>query len=370
MANRAAPAVVLGDGDQELLEGWLRSRSVKAGLVKRARIVLLAAEGVANQDIAVRVGASRTTVIEWRNRYLARGVAGLEDRDRSGRPREVDHAAVVTATLTPPPKKLGVTHWSSRLLAGELKISHKSVARAWNAYGIKPWKAESFRFSTDPELVGKVTDICGLYLGTNADIPANAIVLSIDEKSQIQALDRTVPILPMQPGRIERRSHDYHRHGTTTLFAALEIATGQVTAALKPKHRHQEFLAFLRQIERTYRDAIDPQTREPVELHLVMDNYAAHKHKNVRQWLAKNPRFKVHFTPTHASWMNLVEVWFGLVERQAVRRGVFKSVQDLNGKLRAYIEGWNKRAHPFIWTKTAAQILNKANRPTTSNPRH
>ena len=200
---------------------------------------------------------------------------------------------MVTATLTPPPKKLGVTQWSSRLLAGELKISHKSVARAWKAYGIKPWKAE-----------------------------------------------------------------------------ALEIATGQVAAALKPKHRHQEFLAFLRQIERTYRDAIDPQTREPVELHLVMDNYAAHKHKNVRQWLAKNPRFKVHFTPTHASWMNLVEVWFGLVERQAVRRGVFKSVQDLNGKLRAYIEGWIKRAHPFIWTKTAAQILNKANRPTTSNPRH
>jgi transposase len=370
MANRPAPALVLRDGDREKLQGWLRSRSVKAGLVKRARIVLLAADGVTNQEIAARVGASRTTVIQWRNRYQSRGVPGLEDHDRSGRPREVDHAAVVTATLTPPPKKLAVTHWSTRLLAGELKISHKTVARAWKAYGIKPWKAESFRFSTDPELVGKVTDICGLYLGTNADIPANAIVLSIDEKSQIQALDRTVPILPMQLGRIERRSHDYYRHGTTTLFAALEIATGQVTAALKPKHRHQEFLAFLRQIERTYRDAVDPETGEPVELHLVMDNYAAHKHKNVRDWLVANPRFKVHFTPTHASWMNLVEVWFGLVERQAVRRGVFKSVKDLNGKLRAYIEGWNKRAHPFIWTKTADDILKKANRPTTSNPRH
>jgi transposase len=370
MANRPAPGLVLRDGDREKLESWLRSRSVKAGLVKRARIVLLAADGVTNQEIAARVGASRTTVIQWRNRYLARGVPGLEDHDRSGRPREVDHAAVVTATLTPPPKKLAVTHWSTRLLAAELKISHKTVARAWKAYGIKPWKAESFRFSTDPELVGKVTDICGLYLGTNADVPANAIVLSIDEKSQIQALDRTVPILPMQPGKVERRSHDYYRHGTTTLFAALEIATGQVTAALKPKHRHQEFLAFLRQIERTYRDAVDPETGKPVELHLVMDNYAAHKHKNVRDWLEANPRFKVHFTPTHASWMNLVEVWFGLVERQAVRRGVFKSVKDLNGKLRAYIEGWNKRAHPFVWTKTPDDILQKANRPTTSNPRH
>jgi len=370
MANRPAPALVLRDGDRERLEGWLRSRSVKAGLAKRARIVLLAAEGVTNQEIADRVDASRTTVIQWRNRYQSRGLPGLEDRDRPGRPREVDHAAVVTATLTPPPKKLAVTHWSSRLLAGELGISHKTVTRAWKAYGIKPWKAESFRFSTDPELVGKVTDICGLYLGTNADIPANAIVLSVDEKSQIQALDRTVPILPMQPGKVERRSHDYYRHGTTTLFAALEIATGQVTAALKPKHRHQEFLAFLKQIERTYRGAVDPETGEPVELHLVMDNYAAHKHKKVRDWLAEHPRFKVHFTPTHASWMNLVEIWFGLVERQAVRRGVFKSVKDLNGKLRAYIEGWNKRAHPFVWTKTADDILKKANRPTTSNPRH
>jgi transposase len=369
MANRPAPALALRDGDRQKLESWLRSRSVKAGLVKRARIVLLAADGVANQDIAARVGASRTTVIEWRNRYQSRGLSGLEDAERPGRPREVDHAAIVTATLTPPPKKLGVTHWSTRLLAGQLGIGNRTVARAWRSYGVKPWKAESFRFSTDPELVGKVTDICGLYLGTNQDIPANAIVLSIDEKSQIQALDRTVPILPMQPGKVERRSHDYYRHGTTTLFAALEIATGQVTAALKPKHRHQEFLAFLKQIERTYRDAVD-ERGEPVELHLVMDNYAAHKHKNVRAWLAANPRFKVHFTPTHASWMNLVEVWFGLVERQAVRRGVFKSVPDLNAKLRTYIEGWNKRAHPFVWTKTAEEILKKANRPTTSNPRH
>ena len=369
MANHPAAALPLREGDRERLEEWQRSRTVGAGLARRARMMLLAADGVSNSEIAERVGAGRATVIRWRARYEARGLAGLGDRERSGRPRELDHRAIVAETLKPPPKRLGVTHWSSRLLGERLKVSNTSIARAWRAYGIKPWKAESFRFSTDPELVGKVTDICGLYLGTDEDIPANAIVLSVDEKSQIQALDRTVPILPMQEGRIERRSHDYYRHGTTTLFAALEIATGQVVAALKPKHRHQEFLAFLRQIERTYRGAVD-EYGEPVELHLVMDNYAAHKHANVKAWLADHPRFKVHFTPTHASWMNLVEVWFGLVERQAVRRGVFKSVPDLNAKLRAYIEGWNKRAHPFVWTKTAEDILKKANRSTTSNPRH
>tara|TARA_B100000678_G_scaffold275382_1_gene267259 strand:- start:499 stop:1485 length:987 start_codon:yes stop_codon:yes gene_type:complete len=328
-------------------------------------MVLLAADGVGNREIARLVAASPTTVIAWRERYQALGMSGLNDRDRPGRPRELDHRAIVAETLKPPPKKLGVTHWSSRLLADRLKISNTSVARAWRSYGVKPWKAESFRFSTDPELVGKVTDICGLYLAP----PENAIVLCVDEKSQIQALDRTVPILPMQEGRIERRSHDYYRHGTSTLFAALDIATGQVTAALKPRHRHQEFLAFLKQIERAYRHVLD-EDGEPVELHLVMDNYAAHKHTNVRAWLEQHPRFKVHFTPTHASWMNLVEVWFGIVERQAIRRGVFKSVKDLNTKIRAFVDGWNDRAHPFVWTKTAEEILKKANRPTTSNPRH
>jgi transposase len=205
----------------------------------------------------------------------------------------------------------------------------------------------------------------GLYLHP----PQNAIVLSVDEKSQIQALDRTMPVLPMQPGLVERRSHDYVRHGTTTLFAALEIATGKVTAAVKPRHRNQEFLAFLKQVERAYRDVVD-EHGQPVELHLVMDNYAAHKHANVKAWLAKNPRFIIHFTPTHASWMNLVEVWFSLIERQAIRRGVFISVKDLNAKIRAYIDGWNDRSHPFVWTKTAEEILKRANRMKTSNPHH
>jgi transposase len=365
MANRPAPALVLRDGDRAELERWTRSDRFGASAAKRARIVLLAADGVANTGIAERAGATVTTVLNWRGRYQDRGIAGLRDAPRSGRPRQLEHRQIVAETLKPPPKKLGVTHWSSRLLADRLKVSPSAVQRAWRAYGVKPWKAESFRFSTDPELVGKVTDICGLYLAP----PENAIVLCVDEKSQIQALDRTVPILPMQEGRIERRSHDYYRHGTSTLFSALDIATGQVTAALKPRHRHQEFLAFLKQIERTYRDVVDDDG-EPVVLHLVMDNYAAHKHKTVRAWLATNPRFVVHFTPTHASWMNLVEVWFGILERQAIRRGVFTSVQDLNAKIRGFISGWNDRAHPFVWTKPADEILKKANRPTTSNPRH
>ncbi|WP_141013664.1 IS630 family transposase [Nocardioides sambongensis] len=365
MANRAAPALVLRDGDREELEQRTRSDRFGAAAAKRARIVLLAADGEANTRIAELTDATVTTVLNWRGRYEERGIAGLANAPKPGRPRELDHRAIVAETLKPPPKKLGVTHWSSSLLAARIKVSASTIQRAWRSYGIKPWKAESFRFSTDPELVGKVTDICGLYLAP----PENAIVLCVDEKSQIQALDRTVPILPMQEGRIERRSHDYYRHGTSTLFAALDIATGQVAAALKKRHRHQEFLAFLRQIERTYRHVVDADG-VPVELHLVMDNYAAHKHANVRAWLAEHPRFVVHFTPTHASWMNLVEVWFGIVERQAIRRGVFKSVKDLNAKIRAFIDSWNDRSHPFVWTKTADQILAKANRPTTSNARH
>jgi transposase len=344
-------------GDRERLERLTRSSSVRAGLAARARIVLLAAEGISNTRIAELVGVSRPTVIGWRDRYAARGVPGLADDPRSGRPRHVDHRQIVAATLRPPPRKYGVTHWSSRLLGKHLKVGDATVARAWREYGVQPWRAESFRFSTDPQLEAKVVDVVGLYLHP----PQNAVVLCVDEKSQIQALDRTAPILPLQPGLAERRSHDYVRHGTSTLFAALEIATGQVTAACKPRHRHQEFLAFLKQVTRAYPAG---------ELHLVMDNYAAHKHPAVRQWLAANPRVVVHFTPTHASWMNLVEVWFSIIERQAIHRGTFGSVRDLNAKIRAFIDGWNDRAHPFTWTKTADQILAKANRKKTSDAGH
>ena len=283
------------DGDRERLTAWTRSSTVRAGLAQRARIVLLAADGVSHTEIADRLGVSRQTVITWRGRYERRGLAGLDDAPRSGRPRTIDHDRIVTATLTPPPKRLGVTHWSSRLLAAKLKIDHATVARAWKHYGIQPWRSQTFKFSTDPELVAKVTDVVGLYLAP----PEDAIVLSIDEKSQIQALDRTAPILPMRTGLPEKRTHDYVRHGTSTLFAALDVATGKVTAACRPRHRHQEFLRFLKQVARAYPTG---------ELHLVMDNYATHKRPEVKAWLADNPRIHAHFTPTSGSWLNLVSV--------------------------------------------------------------
>ncbi|MFD4367836.1 IS630 family transposase [Rhodococcus sp. NPDC058521] len=353
---RAAP-LIMPDSDRAELERWVRSSTMKAGLVQRARIVLLVADGVAHTEIARRLSISRQTVINWRSRYESGGVDGLHDEDRSGRPRVLDRDKVITTTLAPPPKKYGVTHWSSRLLANHLGIGYGTVARVWREHGVQPWRAETFKFSTDPELVGKVTDIVGLYL----DPPENAIVLCVDEKSQIQALDRTAPTLPMQIGIPERQTHDYVRNGTTTLFVALDIATGKVTGICRPRHRHQEFLVFLKHVARAYPDR---------ELHLVMDNYATHKKQEVRDWLAANPRIHIHFTPTSASWMNLVEVWFGIIERQAIHRGTFRNVRDLTTKIRAFINGWNPRAQPFVWTKTADQILNKANRPKTSNAGH
>jgi transposase len=347
----------LRDGDRERLMSLIRSSAVRAGLAQRARIVLLAADGVSHTEIAELAGVSRPTVISWRQRYERSGLRGLEDQPRSGRPRQIDHDRIISATLRPPPPSLGVTHWSSRLLASRLKVANTTVARAWRDYGVQPWRAQTFKFSTDPELVAKVTDVVGLYLAP----PENAVVLCVDEKSQIQALDRTAPMLPMQPGLPERRTHDYVRHGTTTLFAALEIATGKITGRCQPRHRHQEFLRFLKQVARAY---------PGVELHLVMDNYAAHKRIEIRDWLAANPRVHVHFTPTSASWMNLVEVWFGIIQRQAIHRGTFGSVTDLTGAIRAFIDGWNDRAHPFVWTKPADQILAKANRQKTSTTEH
>jgi transposase len=344
VANKTATALALRDDDRPKLEALTRSSTVAAGLAQRARIVLLAADGVANFEIASRVGVSRPTVNLWRSRYVERGLAGLEGEKRPGRRRSVDRAKVIAATLTPPPTSLGVTHWSSRLLGSRLGIEHSTVAAIWKDFRVRPWKAETFKFSTDPELEAKVVDIVGLYLAP----PQNAVVLCVDEKSQVQALNRTQKVLPMQPGHAEQRTHDYVRHGTTTLFAALEVATGKVTGLCRNRHRHQEFLAFLKHVARAYPE---------VELHLVMDNYAAHKHPNVQTWLAANPRIHVHFTPTSGSWLNLVEVWFGIIERQAIRRGSFPSVRDLMIKIRGFIDGWNRRKHPFIWTKPADDIL-------------
>ena len=359
MPHPGAPPLLLRDGDHEQLTRLVRASSARAGLAQRARIVLLASEGMLNADIAERVGVSRPTVNRWRARYADAGVPGLVDEDRPGRPRTIDQRQIVAETLVPPPASLGVTHWSSRLLAARLKVNHVTITKAWKEFGIRPWKAETFKFSTDPELVAKVTDIIGLYLHP----PENAVVLCVDEKSQIQALNRTQKVLPMQPGHAEQTqgTHDYVRHGTTTLFAALEIATGKVTGLCKQRHRHQEFLAFLKHLARAYPDQ---------ELHLIMDNYATHKRVEVRDWLTANPRIHAHFTPTSGSWLNLVEVWFGIIERQAIRRGVFPSVRDLTTKIRAFITGWNRRKHPFIWTKTPDQILAKIKRKQTSSASH
>jgi transposase len=349
--------LLLRENERDELVGWSRSSSVRAGLAARARIVLLAADGTPNVEIARLVGVSRPTVNLWRSRYAERGLAGLADEQRSGRKRSIDPRRIVAETLRPPPAGLAVTHWSSRLLGQRLGISHVSVAEAWKRYGVRPWKAETFKFSTDPELEAKVVDIIGLYLAP----PQNAVVLCCDEKSQIQALNRTQKTLPMQPGHAEQRTHDYVRHGTTTLFAALEVATGRVTGVCKNRHRHQEFLAFLKHLARAYPGR---------QLHLIMDNYAAHKHPDVQAWLAANPRIQVHFTPTSGSWLNLVEVWFSIIERQAIHRGSFPSVRDLMIKIREFINGWNNRCHPFLWTKPADDVIEKIKRKKNSLTRH
>jgi transposase len=340
-------AVEIPAEDRAELTSWTRSPALRAGLAQRARIVLLAAEGVGTNEIVTRVGVSKPTVIAWKKRYAAEGVAGLVDRTKPGRPPQIDEVAVVLATLAAPPARLGVTHWSSRLLADRLGISNVWVARIWRKWGLQPWRRETFKFSTDPELEAKVRDVVGLYLAP----PEKAVVLSIDEKSQIQALNRTAPILPMRPGLPEKASHDYIRHGTTTLFAALEVATGKVTDACYPRHRSDEFLKFLKQVAKAY-----PR----VKLHLVVDNYATHKHPTVQTWLARNPRITMHFTPTSGSWLNMVEIFFGIITRQAIRRGTFTSVKDLIAAIEAFIDGWNERCHPFTWTRTADEILTKA----------
>jgi len=349
----AAP-LVLRVGDEPKLTALVRSSTVEAGLVQRARIVLLAAEGLPNAEIARRLGVTRPTVIAWRHRYLAGGVSALGDLERSGRPLVIDAVEVVVATLTAPPESLGVTHWSARLLARHLGISFASVARIWREWKLQPWRRETFKFSTDPELDAKVRDVVGLYLNP----PDNAIVVCIDEKTQVQALDRTAPILPMRPGLPEKATHDYVRHGTTSLFAALEVATGKVTDACYDRHTHAEFLDFLKLVAKAY-----PR----VKLHVVADNYATHKHPAVKAWLAKNPRVTMHFTPTSGSWLNMVEIFFGIITRQAIRRGTFTSVKDLIAAIETFIDGWNERSKPFVWTKTADQILTQAHRKKTSN---
>jgi len=282
---------------------------------------------------------SRPTVIGWRARYESGGIAALRDLDRSGRPPVIDDVAVVVATVQGPPESLGVTHWSARLLGRHLGVSFASVARIWREWKLQPWRRETFKFSTDPELDAKVRDVVGLYLNP----PQNAVVVCVDEKSQVQALDRTAPILPMRPGLPEKATHDYVRHGTTSLFAALEVATGKVTDACYDRHTNVEFLDFLKLVAKTY-----PR----VKLHVVADNYATHKHPAVQQWLAKHPRFNMHFTPTSASWLNMVERFFRDLTTERLRRGVFTSVPELVAAIDEYVAHHNTNPKPFIWTKT------------------
>jgi transposase len=357
MARTAVP-IELSDEQRAELEALLRRRSTPQQLALRAKIVLRAADGVTNTRIADELGTSLPTVGQWRSRYAEHGIAGLNDAPRSGRPRQIDDTtvqAVIAKTLEPPPP--GESHWSVRRLADELDLSRSTVHRIWRDRDLKPHQSRTFKYSNDPELEAKVIDVVGLYLNP----PDNALVLCVDEKTQIQALDRTQPILPLKQGQAERHTHDYKRNGTTSLYAALDIASGEVLGECYPRHRHQEFLAFLRHIVKAYPDG---------ELHIVLDNSSTHRTPEVQRWLTRHQRVTFHFTPTGASWMNMVETWFSILTRRSVRRGTYASVPELIDSIQAFIDGYNQRAKPFTWTKTADDILVKAQRKDTSETRH
>jgi len=315
-------------------------------------IILGAAERVANHVLARNLSTSLPTVLLWRKRYQSEGMAGiLEDRPRSGRPKRISEkreAAIVEATMKTTPKD--ATHWSVRAMAASQKISPATVQRIWKKHKLQPHRVESFKFSNDPQFAPKVRDIVGLYMNP----PDKAIVLSVDEKSQIQALDRTQPILPLRPGLPERRTHDYERHGTTTLFAALNVLEGTVIGECQPRHRHQEFLRFLDRIEESVEAGLD--------IHLVLDNYGTHKHPDVKKWLMQRPRYHVHFTPTSSSWLNQIERWFAEITRKRIRRGTFHSVRDLIKTINDYIRLYNKKPRPFLWIASASQIVRKVNK--------
>jgi transposase len=356
---RAATAIELTEQEERDLRAVLRTPSASQQQAMRARIVLRAAEGATNTEIAKEVGVSLPTVGLWRRNFCERRLDGLETAPRSGRPRAIDDAEVarvLAMTLEPPPD--GSTHWSVRRLAAATGISSSTVHRIWRDHKLKPHQVRSFKFSQDPQLVEKVIDVVGLYLAP----PKGALVLCVDEKTQIQALDRTQPTLPIKPGRSQRMTHDYKRNGTTSLYAALEIATGEVTGSCYPRHTHEEFLAFLNRLVKAY-------PRRP--LHVVLDNSSTHCTPEVQRWLERHPRVHFHFTPTSASWMNMVEIWFSILTKQQVRRGVYHDVPELIAAIEHFIEGYNERAQPFVWTRTAEQVLEKAvKRQDTSETLH
>ncbi len=342
----------LGVGAREELESLARSRSLPHGLVCRAEIVLLCADGVGNEVVADMLGTTRTTVGKWRERFRRQGLMGLYDERRPGKPRSIQDDEILELlqrTLdTKPPD--GTTQWSCRAMADEVGLSKSTVQRVWSAFGVQPHRQKYFKLSTDPFFVEKVRDIVGLYLNP----PEHALVLCVDEKSQTQALERTQPLLPLGLGYVEGVTHNYIRHGTTTLFAALDIASGRVLTQCKRRHRHQEFLSFLKHIDANVPPALD--------VHLVVDNYRTHKHAKVKRWLAARPRYHIHFTPTYASWLNQVEIWFNIITQQAIRRGSFTSVGALVDKIRQFTDCYNPTARPFLWTATADSILQKIER--------
>ena len=349
---KQAPQITLAEVDRAKLARWSRGRSTPVRLMQRAKIVLLAAEGKMNKDIAVELGINPNTVVRWRSRFARGGVAAIEkDAPRGGRrPVVRDRAVKRILDTTTQSTPANATHWSTRTLAAELGIDHVMVHRVWKANGLKPHLTRTFKVSNDPRFVEKLVDVVGLYL----DPPEHALVLSVDEKSQIQALDRTQPSLPMYPGRCGTMTHDYKRNGTTTLFAALDVAEGRLIGTCMPRHRHQEWIKFLK--------LIDAETQPELDLHLIVDNYATHKHPKVQSWLKRHRRFHMHFIPTSSSWLNLVERWFREITEKRIRRGTFPNVNTLIDAIRSFIDDHNLHRKTFKWTAKAETILEKVRR--------
>src|SRR5712692_6367356 len=344
--GRPIPRLELNDGEREALQSWARRPKSAQALAARARMILLCAEGNTNTQVAGKLQLRIQTVGKWRQRFVDRRLDGLLDEPRPGTPRKVSDAEVervLTMTLESTPKD--ATHWSTRSLAAQCGLSRSTVSRIWHAFSLQPHRAETFKLSKDPLFVEKVRDIVGLYLHP----PDHALVLCVDEKSQIQALDRTPPLLPMRPGQVERRTHDYVRHGTTSLFAALAVQSGQIIGQCHRRHRAIEFRKFL--------DRIEAEVPTGLEVHLILDNYGTHKAPLIRRWLVRHPRFHLHFTPTGASWLNLVERWFATLTEKQIRRGAHRSTRELEAAITQYLAVNNERPKPFVWTKTADEIL-------------
>lgn len=350
---RRAVSVVLTDSERRQLTRWSAGRRTEARRVWRAKIVLRAAAGQENKEIAEALGVTPNTVGRWRRRFAWRRLAGIErDAPRCGRPANTELAGrIIAATTQTKPRH--ATHWSTRTLAKRLKVSASRVHRAWKAVGLQPHRSRTFKVSRDPDFARKLLDVVGLYL----DPPDHALVLCVDEKSQIQALDRTQPGLPMIPGRCGTYTHDYKRNGTTTLFAALELLEGKVIGTCMPRHRHQEWLKFLK--------LIDAQTPPDLDIHLIADNYQTHKHDRVKRWLKRHPRFHMHFTPTASSWLNLIERWFREITQKRIRRGSFRNVAQLIQAIMDYLDNYNKLPKPLVWTAKAEDILRKVERART-----